>query len=110
MDFEFASKRLRRQMTNGSELQKTFGELTRPLQRRLGVLAKASNLAEVPRLPPERCHQLTGDLAGCFAVDLSRNKRLIFKPDHDPVPSLDDGGIDLESVTAIVILGVEDYH
>lgn len=36
--------------------------------------------------------------------------RLIFIPDHDPVPRLKDGGLDWSKVTAIKILGVEDTH
>lgn len=36
--------------------------------------------------------------------------RLVFTPDHDPVPLLDDGGIDRASVTAIRIEEIVDYH
>jgi len=36
--------------------------------------------------------------------------RLVFKPDHDPLPRKDNGGLDLEMITGITILGVEDYH
>jgi len=45
-----------------------------------------------------------------LAVDMDGNNRLIFEPDHDPVPVADGGGIDLQQVTAVKILGVEDYH
>lgn len=36
--------------------------------------------------------------------------RLVFTPDHDPVPRLDDGGIDRASVRAIRIEEIVDYH
>lgn len=78
--------------------------------RRLVVLRAAPSLVEVPHLPPERRHELTGQMKGTFAVDLKHPFRLLFKPAHDPVPTLADGGIDLSQVTAIIILGVEDYH
>jgi proteic killer suppression protein len=110
MELDFSSKKLRRQMSSGAEMQKAFGQLTKPLQLRLGVLVNAGSLADVPRNPPERCHQLVGQRAGTFAVVLKDNWRLIFHPDHDPVPLAEDGGIDLASVTAILIEGVEDYH
>ena len=36
--------------------------------------------------------------------------RLIFMPFHDPIPTKADGGLDWTAVTAVVIVGVEDYH
>jgi proteic killer suppression protein len=36
--------------------------------------------------------------------------RLIFEPYHDPIPIKEDGGIDLEQVTRIRVLSIEDYH
>ena len=37
--------------------------------------------------------------------------RLVFEPNHDPLPRREDGGIDLDQVTAItVIWEVIDYH
>ncbi len=110
MEFDFASKKLGRQLSTATEMQKAFGQLARPLQMRLGVLKNAANLADVPKTPPDRCHALTNDRAGQFAVTLKDNWRLLFRPDHDPVPKTEDGGIDLSSVTAIMIEGVEDYH
>ena len=66
----------------------------------------------VPSLcrPPERRHQLTGNRRGQYAVDLFGQYRLIFAPDHDPIPLDQDGGIDIDQVTAIVIIDVLDYH
>ncbi|MFS2175627.1 system killer suppression protein [Rhizobium pisi] len=110
MELDFVSNKLRRQMESPAELQKAFGQLSRPIQMRLGILKNATSLADVPRTPPERCHLLFGHLEGHFAVVLKDNWRLIFRPNHDPVPKKEDRGIDLERVTAIMIEGVEDYH
>ncbi|RWF44696.1 MAG: system killer suppression protein [Mesorhizobium sp.] len=110
MDIDYVSRKLRRQMTDAAEMQKTFGQRTKPLQLRLGVLKNASTLGDVPADPPIRRHQLSGELAGHFAVVLKDNWRLVFHPDHDPVSRTEDGGIDLQLVTAIMIDGVEDYH
>lgn len=110
MDIDFASNKLRRQMESDSELQKAFGQLAKSLKLRLGVLANAVTLADVPVDPPVRCHLLTGKLAGSYAVVLKDNWRLTFRPNHEPVPVKDDGGIDLQQVTAIIIEDVVDYH
>lgn len=77
---------------------------------RLGLLKNATSLSLVPVTPPERRHQLTGNRKGQYAVDLTQSLRLIFEPNHDPVPGREDGGIDLERVTDIRILDVTDYH
>lgn len=59
---------------------------------------------------PGRCHALGADRRGQFAVSLWGSYRLIFIPDHDPIPTLADGGIDLTRVTQISITEVVDYH
>ena len=110
MKIDFSSNRLRKQMSVAREMQKTFGQLTRKLQRRLTLLASANNLDEIPSIKPERCHELLGKDKGTFSVDLSGNFRLLFRPNHNPVPLKDDGGIDLSNVTAITIIGVKDTH
>ncbi len=46
-----------------------------------------------------------------FAVDISGNHRIIFKPDHNPPPEKEDGGLDWSRVTDITIIAIgEDYH
>lgn len=110
MDIDYANKRLGRQMSSAADIQRHFGQLAKPLQLRLGVLKNAISLADVPRDPPVRCHQLTNDRDGQFAVTLKDNWRLIFWPNHDPIPTKEDGGIDLSKVTAITIGEVHDYH
>ena len=57
-----------------------------------------------------RLHQLRGNRAGQFAIDLTDPYRLILQPNHNPVPQKDGGGIDLTRVTAITIIEVVDYH
>jgi len=79
------------------------------LKRRLAALAATPTLAQMEG-QPGRCHLLSGDRSGAFAIDLRGAKRLIFSPDHDPVPALKDGGIDTSRVTAIILQEVTDYH
>ena len=77
---------------------------------RLALLNSARTLADVPSTPPERCHPLKAEREGQFAVDLVYPRRLVFKPNHEPVPQKDDGGIDPAKVTSIIIIEVVDYH
>ena len=62
------------------------------------------------REAPGRCHALTGDRKEQFAVHLWGSYRLVFEPDHEPIPRLEDGGIDPVHVTRIAIVEVVDYH
>ena len=57
-----------------------------------------------------RLHPLSGDRAGQFAVTLVHPYRLVFRPNHNPVPLGNDGGIDARQVTLIMIMEVVDYH
>lgn len=45
------------------------------------VLRSADTLAEVPSA--FRPHPLKAEYKGCFAVDVDKVNRIIFKPDHD---------------------------
>ena len=111
MDISFQNQSLANRFNSDKELQKIYGKRqARSILTRMGVLSNAETLAEIPHRPPERLHQLTGGRQGQFAVDLVQPYRLVFEPDHDPVPKKDDGGIDLTQVTAITVLEVIDYH
>jgi toxin HigB-1 len=79
------------------------------LGRRLADLAAAPALEEFRSLPG-RCHELTGDLEGKLALDLSGGKRLIIEPDHNPVPTHPDGGLSWKEVTAVQVVDIQDYH
>lgn len=109
MQLTFKSTKLEREFSDEKRLKKVYGEQAAVIMRRLAVLEAATNLAMVPVARPERCHLMTGDRAGKFAVDLKQPYRLVFEP-NPPVPRLPDGSIDRTRVTAVVILEVVDYH
>jgi proteic killer suppression protein len=90
-------------------LNAEYGQQASAIRLRIAVLEAAPSLATVPAQPPPRRHQLKGDMDELFAVDLKHPYRLVFHPWPD-VPRRKDGGIDLERVTRIEILRVEDYH
>lgn len=97
-------------MTEPKEMAKAYGQRARKIDQRLSDLKAAESLEVMKSIPAARCHELTGNRAGQIAVDISTNFRLIFKPDHDPIPIKEDSGLDWAGVTIIRILKVEDYH
>ncbi len=111
MEIVFASRRLARTFNSQAELTKKFGpRMAKVIVVRMGVLQAADNLGLVPPIKPTRRHQLGADRDEQFAVDLVHPHRLVFVPDHNPIPRLEDGGIDLHAVTAIEIIEIVDYH
>jgi len=111
MEITFGSTKLEKTFNSDSLLQREYGqEMAKKIKARMAVLRAAPSLALVPTAKPDRCHPLTGNRAGQFAVDLQHPFRLIFEPDADSLPKKEDGGIDLEQVVSVLILGVEDYH
>ncbi|MHA8059875.1 type II toxin-antitoxin system RelE/ParE family toxin [Aquirufa beregesia] len=91
-------------------MAKSFGQLARSINQRLKDLSAAKNLAVMRTLPAARCHELTGDRKGELAVNVSTNYRMIFEPNHEPIPQKEDGGLDWGNVTKIQIIDIEDYH
>jgi len=110
MRIAFKTKKLKKIFNSEKGLRREYGKLARPIMRRMAVLEAAETLIKVPHDPPNRKHELSGQRKGGFAVDLDRRYRLVFEPNHSPIPRKEDGGIDLRRVTAIIIKGVEDYH
>lgn len=111
LEIAFRNRKLEKICNSAKEMRGKLGpRMADKLQQRLSELAAAETLDDMRHLPGARCHQLTADLKGRFAVDLVHPDRLVFSPDHDPVPEKDDGGLDWRGVTAICIDGVGDYH
>lgn len=111
MEILFKSNRLLKTMSSEAELVHKYGkENAKMIMRRMLVLQAAECLSDVPQRPPDRCHALSGKRQGQYAVDVKHPHRIIMEPATAPLPLLNDGSIDLERVTSIRILGVEDYH
>ena len=111
MDIAFTNSRLRTVFNSEAKLCQKYGQRNaRLIMRRMVVLKEAPTLADVSHQRPVRRHQLTADRQDQFAVYVEHPKRLIFELNHSPLPRAEDGGIELSQVTAITILGVEDYH
>ena len=110
MDVEFINKRVKKECSSEKAMKGRWGPMTaKKLKRRLADIEAAKTLADMRHLPG-RCHELVADRAGQLAVDLDHPRRLIFKPNHHPVPIRAAGGLDWAGVTGIVVLEITDYH
>lgn len=83
--------------------------MAKRLRSRLDDLQAATCLEDL-RHTPGRLHQLSGDRAGQFAIDLEHPRRLVFIPQHNPPPRTPEGGLDWRQITAIEIIAIIDYH
>ena len=113
MDICFADSKLEKECNDERLLLRRHGDRRAvKLKTRLGVFREAKVLADLgpPYAGPHRCHELKGDRAGQLSVDLDHPYRLIFLPNHDPIPLREEGGLDWSRITAIKILGIEDTH
>lgn len=111
MKLYFKSKRLQKICSRSSEAVKKLGpKRATKLQQRLMELSAALSLNDISRLPPARCHELTGNRKGQFSVDLEHPYRLIFIAADEPLPVLPDGGLDWSGVTEIEIIEIADTH
>ncbi|MBZ0168460.1 Plasmid maintenance system killer protein [Candidatus Methylomirabilis lanthanidiphila] len=111
MEITFISRKLQKVCNSEKEMRARFAKpLAERLQQRLAELKAADTLDDIRRLPPARCHELSQNRKGQLAVDLVQPKRLIFEPDHNPVPCKPDGGLDWSHVTRIRVIEIIDYH
>jgi proteic killer suppression protein len=110
IEISWSSQKLEKDCSTDANGRRCWGaQQWAVLKRRLAVLLAAPTLAHMDGLPGN-CHALRADRAGEFAVNLWGPYRLIFAPDHDPLPRLPDGGLNRAEVTKIKIREVADYH
>ena len=108
MEINFKDKKLWELCEQRSTAERKLGSpCARKLRSRLADLQAARCVTD---LVPGRPHPLGGDRAGQFAVDLEGGRRLVFEPDHNPVPTKEDGGIDWSRIARVRIIYVGDYH
>ena len=113
MDISFASKKLSKELNEEKNLVKVHGSLrAKKLRVVMAQLRAAPTLGifAPPMSPPHRCHELTGNRQGQLTMDLDHPYRLVFRPNHDPLPKRVEGGLDWKQVTAIEIIEIEDTH
>lgn len=108
---DYIDKKLEKTCHSAKDLQKHYGEVCGKLiGRRLDEMKVASSLSVLLTLPQARCHELTKNRKGQLSVDAKHPYRLIFRPNHVPVPTNSNGGLDWTLVTSVTILEIVDYH
>jgi len=113
MDLYVSDRNLRRAIDDGTVGQRYGTDMAKKIKLRLAVLRAAESLGDFwpPKSGPERCHELKGDRAGTFSVDLKQPYRLLFKP-IEPAPPLDRSAERQrwQAITATDIVAIEDTH
>lgn len=108
MEMTFANRELEKLCNRLNYAVRKLGDIgTRKLHARLGEIEAAHDVTELIAGSP---HPLKGDREGDFSLRMLGAQRLVFRPEHDPFPRLEDGGIDWQNVTAVQIVEIGDYH
>ncbi len=108
MRVSFENAKLRKLCNQRREAVRELGHNSaKMLEKRMRQIKDVANVAKLTEGKP---HQLTRDRAGEYAVSLAGGDRLVFAPDHDPVPAGKGGGIDWSAVTSIRITFIGNYH
>lgn len=111
MEIVFATAKLSKLCNSLKSAQQRWGtECGTILLRRLDEMRASENLRILMTLPQAGCHPLKGNRHGQWAVSLKHPRRLVFEPANDPLPQLEDGGVDTGEVTVVRIMEVVDYH
>jgi len=103
MEIVFKNSKLKKICEDYKKISIKYGKQAEEIIKRMNELNAAENLYDISKLPQARLHLLSGDLKGCFAVDLKHPYRLILKP-------LNGDLSDLKSITSIQINDIIDYH
>lgn len=104
MKIEYKNNRLKKILSDPRLIQKHYGQLSKNIMNRLTELRSVRNLSLISKLPPPRRHLLTGEYEKCWAVDVSKNYRLIFKPVESQINFFED------KIDKIIIIDILDYH
>ena len=111
MEINYKSKKLEKTVADLSTIKKHYGTMAKAVNIRLNELKHADNLSEIRFLPQANCHELSQNRKGQLSVVVSGNHRIIFEPANEPIPTLEQGGLDWSKVTMITILEIAiDYH
>ena len=114
MDIYVSDNNLHGAITDEAVCRRQYGtDTAKKVTLRVAALRAADSLADFwpPKSGPERCHELKGDRAGIFSVDLKQPYRLLFEPNEaTALPEPADEQQRWKSIAAINILGIEDTH
>lgn len=86
MVVEYNNKSIEKFCTNAAAAGRKFGSRNAELiQQRIDQIRAAESVEEMIKYRIGRCHPLTGDRKGQFAVDLAHPLRLVFEKKGDQI-------------------------
>lgn len=98
MEITYKNKKIKQICTDAKISDKTYGaRMSEKLQQRIDQIQAAESVEMMINFKIGRCHPLTGNRKGQFAVDLIHPNRLVFEKHGDE--------IQIAHITEIV-----DYH
>lgn len=102
MKVNYAARTLERLCMDEHDMFKRRADVADKLKLRVNALREAKDFGDLLRIDPlGRWHALQTDLAGIWAGRLSRNWRLLVRP---------EGVGPIEETSEATVLGLDDYH
>jgi len=109
VEISFKNNKLEKSFTDDKDLSKTYGTMAKKVKARYEELKAADSLQVVALYPAMRLHAHKGN-NGIWSIDIYKNWRILFTINQDPIPTKEDGGVNLKAITIIKIESVEDPH
>jgi proteic killer suppression protein len=114
MKVSFSNKKLKREIEDDAKRIKRYGVvMAKKIKLRMDALRAANSLADFfpPYSGPERCHELIGNLAGTFSMDVKHPYRLLFWPVNlpDDLDTADEKNR-WQAIKEVEIQKIEDTH
>lgn len=108
LEIGYENDKLKKLCLVSREADKRLGrDSARKLRARLADMVACANVSE---LHAGRPHPLTGGRHGQFSLDLAGGMRLVFRPEYEPPPERECGGIDWGRVESVIVVFIGDYH
>ena len=98
IDISYSSNALRKVCEDAEVATKKYGaEMARKIHQRIDEIRAATSVEMLVQFRIGRCHPLTGDRKGQYAMDLTHPYRLVFEKRNG-------------KLVAVEILEIVDYH
>ncbi|WP_289002034.1 type II toxin-antitoxin system RelE/ParE family toxin [uncultured Megasphaera sp.] len=86
MEIHYKNKKIHKICTNANAARKNYGqEMARKIHQRIDELTAADSVETMLQYRIGRCHRLTGNREGQYALDLVQPYRLIFIQLNDEI-------------------------